>query len=202
MSLCVLADVPSSIAHLLNVTDHSLFHLITLKPPPNTHTHNLTSVPLLLQPTLLPPFSSPMFNQHSCDPMPPQCNSPWYARVREYTHESSGDFNDTKCVHNENRLWKGCVLFARSKQCTTQWPLFIKWACARHISTYQSECERRVWSSLMPGLTLNARLKSTWTCFAAQEEKGEEKSEMQHSDCTDRQTEVQGFADRLIRYDI
>lgn len=46
-----LADVPCSVAHLLNVTDHGLFHLITPNPPPPPHP---SITPLL--PTV---FSSP-----------------------------------------------------------------------------------------------------------------------------------------------
>ena len=33
MRVCFQADVPCSVAHLLNVTDHSLFHLINPPPP-------------------------------------------------------------------------------------------------------------------------------------------------------------------------
>lgn len=61
--VCVLADVPCSVAHLLNVTDHSLFHLITLTPPtpplsPNT--------PPLHLPLLCCIFSAPFIT-----PQPP-----------------------------------------------------------------------------------------------------------------------------------
>lgn len=84
--VCVLADVPCSVAHLLNVTDHSLFHLITLTPPtpplPPTH-HRSTShfYAASFLPHLLPP-SRPHMDLH--DPMHARL------RVRTSTRTSSG----------------------------------------------------------------------------------------------------------------
>lgn len=85
--VCVLADVPCSVAHLLNVTDHSLFHLITLTPPtpplsPNT--------PPLHLPLLCCIFSCPIYYPPSRPHM--DLHDPMHARlrVRTSTRTSSG----------------------------------------------------------------------------------------------------------------
>ena len=67
---CVPADVPCCMAHLLNVTDHSLFHLITPNPPTDLHlaTAPTSHIPLLFCNPVYYPLSSPI---STCAPVTP-----------------------------------------------------------------------------------------------------------------------------------
>lgn len=97
--VCVLPDVPCSVAHLLNVTDHSLFHLITPIPLPSAislrhhpyHPSISCSSAAALLPHLLPPLRPPARDLHSPDPMHPRHNSLRHARLREYTQALTCD---------------------------------------------------------------------------------------------------------------